>query len=175
MDDGRAIAQAVSRQLPTAAARIRARVRSCGICGGQSGTGAGFLRVLRFPLPILIPPAAPHSSSIIRGWYNRPISGRRTSGLSPTPPKETKKKKLIGLDVVVEIKTCSPAGNRKQSNENNGGRNRRRPWSGEVRYLPVKAQARGWRGDRIASVAVGKGGMDFHFEGVCVYMIFHCC
>jgi hypothetical protein len=28
--------------------------RSCGICGGPSGTGAGFLRVLRFPLPILL-------------------------------------------------------------------------------------------------------------------------
>jgi hypothetical protein len=38
-----AIAQAVSRWLPTAAARVRARVRSCGICGGQSGTRAGFL------------------------------------------------------------------------------------------------------------------------------------
>jgi hypothetical protein len=40
---GRAIAQAVSRWLPTAAARIRARVWSCWICGGQSGAGAGFL------------------------------------------------------------------------------------------------------------------------------------
>jgi hypothetical protein len=68
------IAQAVSRRLPTATALVRARVRSCGICGGQSGTGAGFLRVLRFPLPILIPPIAPHSS-IARGWYNRPASG----------------------------------------------------------------------------------------------------
>jgi hypothetical protein len=29
----------------------------------QNGTGAGFLRVLRLPLPILIPPTAPHSSS----------------------------------------------------------------------------------------------------------------
>jgi hypothetical protein len=45
--------------------------RSCGICGELSGAGAGFLRVLRFPLPILIPPTAPHWSSIVRGWYNR--------------------------------------------------------------------------------------------------------
>jgi hypothetical protein len=56
---GCAIAQAVSRWLPTAAARVRSQIRSCGICGGQSGTGAGFLLVLRFPLPILIPPTAP--------------------------------------------------------------------------------------------------------------------
>jgi hypothetical protein len=45
---GRTIAQAVSRLLPTAAARVRARVRSCGICGGQSGSAAGFLRVFGF-------------------------------------------------------------------------------------------------------------------------------
>jgi hypothetical protein len=56
---GRAIAQAVSRWLPTATARVRARVLSSGICGGQSGAGAGFLRVLRFPLPIFIPPISP--------------------------------------------------------------------------------------------------------------------
>jgi hypothetical protein len=58
---GRAIAQAVSRWLPTAAARVRARVWSSWICGGQSGAGAGFLRVLRFPLPIFIPPNPPSS------------------------------------------------------------------------------------------------------------------
>jgi hypothetical protein len=56
---GRAIAHAVSRWLPTAAVQVRSQVRSCGICGGESGTGEGFLRVLRFPLPILIPPTAP--------------------------------------------------------------------------------------------------------------------
>jgi hypothetical protein len=75
--EGRAMAQAVSRWLPTAVARVRSQVKSCGIRGGQSGTGARFLRVLRFPLPILIPPTAPHSS-IIRDWYNRPNSGRHT-------------------------------------------------------------------------------------------------
>jgi hypothetical protein len=66
-DKGRAIAQAVSRWLPTAVARIRAWVWSCGICGGQSGAGAGagFMQVLRFPLPIFVPPIAPQSSSSI--------------------------------------------------------------------------------------------------------------
>jgi hypothetical protein len=65
---GRAIAQAVSHWLPTVAAQVRAWVWSCGICGGQSGAGAGFLGVLRFPLPIFIPPIAPQSpSSIIWG------------------------------------------------------------------------------------------------------------
>jgi hypothetical protein len=56
---GRAIAQVVSRWFRTAAARVRSQVRSCGICGGQSGIEAGFLRVLQCPLPILIPPTAP--------------------------------------------------------------------------------------------------------------------
>jgi hypothetical protein len=84
--EGRAIAQAVSRWLPTAAGRVRARVWSCGICGGQSGAGAGFLRVLRFPLPIFIPPIAPQSPlSIIWGLYNRPEVAAVPSGLSSTP------------------------------------------------------------------------------------------
>jgi hypothetical protein len=85
---GLAIAQAIRRRLPTVAARVRAQVRSCEICGRQSGIGAGFIRVLRFPLLILILPAAPHSSlSITGGWYNRPISGRRTKWTEshPTP------------------------------------------------------------------------------------------
>jgi hypothetical protein len=61
-----AVAQAVSRWLPTAAASVE----SSGICGGQSGGGAGFLPVLRFPLPIFIPQSP---SPIIRRWYNRPV------------------------------------------------------------------------------------------------------
>jgi hypothetical protein len=58
---GRAIAQAVSLRFLNAAALVRARVRSCGIYGGYSGTGASFLRVLRFPLPVRISPTAPQS------------------------------------------------------------------------------------------------------------------
>jgi hypothetical protein len=60
---GRAIAEAVSRWLPTAAARVLSRVWSSGICGRQSGVGAGFLRALRFPLPF-IPPNSPSSQSL---------------------------------------------------------------------------------------------------------------
>jgi hypothetical protein len=56
----RAIAQAASRLFPAAVARVLVHVRSCEVCGGQSGSGAAFLLVLRFPLPIFIPPTAPH-------------------------------------------------------------------------------------------------------------------
>jgi hypothetical protein len=71
---GRAIAQAVRRWLPTAAARVQTRVWSCGICCGQSGAGTGFLWVLRFPQPIFIPPISPQSlPPITWGWYNRPV------------------------------------------------------------------------------------------------------
>jgi hypothetical protein len=76
---GRAIAQAFSCQLPTAAAQVRSQLKSCGI-----DTGAGFLRVLRFPLPSLIPPNASYSS-IIRGRYNTPISGLRTKWTQSQP------------------------------------------------------------------------------------------
>jgi hypothetical protein len=48
---GRAMAQAVSRWLPTAAVRGSRPGRHVGFCGGQSDAGAGLLRVLWFPLP----------------------------------------------------------------------------------------------------------------------------
>jgi hypothetical protein len=48
----RAVGQAASRLLPSVATRVRIRA-GCGVCVGQSGTGAGFLRVLRFTLPII--------------------------------------------------------------------------------------------------------------------------
>jgi hypothetical protein len=52
---------------------VRDRVCHVGFCGGQSGAGVGFLRVLRFPLPNFIPPIAPKIILIChRGLYNRP-------------------------------------------------------------------------------------------------------
>jgi hypothetical protein len=44
----RAVAKALCCRLPTPAARVRSQVIYL-ICGGQSDTGAGFLRVLLYP------------------------------------------------------------------------------------------------------------------------------
>jgi hypothetical protein len=46
----RAVAQAVSRWLPTVLTRVRTLVKSC---DGQSGTKAGSQRALRLPLPLI--------------------------------------------------------------------------------------------------------------------------
>jgi hypothetical protein len=64
----------VIRRLRTVAARVRDQVNSWVICVRQSGPGAGYLRVLKFPLPILIPQSAPQSCTMVWGWWNRPVS-----------------------------------------------------------------------------------------------------
>jgi hypothetical protein len=88
---GHAIAQVVSRWLPTASTRVRARVWSSEICGVQSGAGADFLRVFRFPLPIFIPPTSPSSQS---PGADRPGVTDVSSGpsLNSTPSMQIKKK-----------------------------------------------------------------------------------
>jgi hypothetical protein len=58
----------------------------------MSGTRAGFLRVLSFPLPS-ISSSSPHSSYIaIRGWYNRPVMASAVAG---SVPLHLKKEKII--------------------------------------------------------------------------------
>jgi hypothetical protein len=89
---GRAVVPAVSHRLPTAEARFRSQLRSYGICDGKCVTGAGFSRVLLFPLPV-IPPIAPHSSlSIILGWYSRPYSDRRRKCTQSNPTPSNRRK-----------------------------------------------------------------------------------
>jgi hypothetical protein len=102
--------QTVSRWLPTAADRVRAQVKSCGICGGESGTEAGFLRVLRFPLTIFIPPTVLHIQHHLSSGVGRigELVADVPSGLTLTPPEENKKiKKIIllggGLEVILYI------------------------------------------------------------------------
>jgi hypothetical protein len=69
---GRAMAQAVSRRLLTAEARVRTQVRPCGICDGQSGTGAGFSpQVLLFSSVEIT--AVAQVSYIIWGWIIGPL------------------------------------------------------------------------------------------------------
>jgi hypothetical protein len=66
-------------RLTVAGTRVWARFNLCGICGGQSGTGARYFRVLRFPchsfihifiiIHTFIRLIAPQSSpSVIEGW-----------------------------------------------------------------------------------------------------------
>jgi hypothetical protein len=89
---GRAIPQAVSCWLITTADRVRDMVRSCGICGGQIGTGADFLRLRRF--------ICHHSTDcstliIIRDWYCRPNSDLYAKKTVSLHPKKLKRKNYV--------------------------------------------------------------------------------
>jgi hypothetical protein len=92
--NGRAIAQAVSRRLPTAAARVRARSGRVGFLVNKVAWGRVFPSTW-VSLPILISPTAPHSSSSSSLLF----SGTGTigqlvadvpSGLSLTQPQQIK-------------------------------------------------------------------------------------
>jgi hypothetical protein len=89
---GCALVQAVSRRLPTAAGRVRTVVKSYDIYVREIDTGAGFFRVLQFPLPISyhrLLHTYRHLSSMAGtvGQEEADVP----SGLSLSPPQETKK------------------------------------------------------------------------------------
>jgi hypothetical protein len=56
-----------SCQNPITVARVEAWARSCGMYGGKRGMGKGFLQVLQFTMPVLVPLTDPHSLFIIQG------------------------------------------------------------------------------------------------------------
>jgi hypothetical protein len=78
----REVAKAVIRWFPTSAARVRAQVWSCGICGGQKWKWDSFSPSTSLSLPITIPQIAPQSPPfIIWGWCNMPVVAAVPSGL----------------------------------------------------------------------------------------------
>jgi hypothetical protein len=54
--EGRALFYALIRRLLIAGTRVLSHVTLCEICGGQSGTGHVFIRVLQFTPDYIIPP-----------------------------------------------------------------------------------------------------------------------
>jgi hypothetical protein len=86
-DSACAVAQTVSRRLPmTGGPGFDPGTSHVGVCGGHSGTEAGFHQYFGFLRHSFIPPIVLQSSpSIIQGWHNRPVNGRSSSGLGSTP------------------------------------------------------------------------------------------
>jgi hypothetical protein len=63
-----------TNKLPIAAPQLRSQIRSFGICGGKCDSGAGLLRVLGFPLPILIP-RTPYSLIFLSSTLTSLVTG----------------------------------------------------------------------------------------------------
>jgi hypothetical protein len=82
---GRAIAQAVSRWLPTASARVRARVWSCGIWGGHGEVGQVFSEYFGFPCQSSFHQFLHNHHHLSSGAGNGPVVAAVPSGLSLIP------------------------------------------------------------------------------------------
>jgi hypothetical protein len=103
---GRAVAQAVSCWLTTAAAQVRVRA-ACGVCGGQRG---------RFSPSTSVSPAHHHSTNfsiiiITLGWHNRPNSGRSAewTQLDSNPHTNLKNTLSIFGSCLLRISAGTPA------------------------------------------------------------------
>jgi hypothetical protein len=93
-----AIAQAVSRRLPTAAARVQTRSGHVGFCGGQKWRWGGFSpRTSVFPTNLHSICFSKIIFTITRGWHHRP-------GVAAVPiASQTKKKAYYFLCIPVEL------------------------------------------------------------------------
>jgi hypothetical protein len=89
---GRAVAQAVSRRLPTAAARVLAQVRSCGFVVDKVALGQVFSEYFRFPCQLSFHRLLHihHHPSSVAGTMGQ-LAADVKSGLSLTPSQEIKK------------------------------------------------------------------------------------
>jgi hypothetical protein len=65
-----AMAQAVSHQPLATQALVQSQVRPCGVCGGQDGTGTGFLCLLQLSLPASFHQCSTH----IHSWITDTIT-----------------------------------------------------------------------------------------------------
>jgi hypothetical protein len=89
---GRAIAEAVSRWLPTAVARVQSRVWSSGICGGKVASGQVFSEYFGFPCHSFHQILHPHNhpgAGTIGQWVADVPSG---PSLDSPPTMQIKKK-----------------------------------------------------------------------------------
>jgi hypothetical protein len=102
---GRAIAQAVSRWLPTEAARVRARVWQVGFVVDKVALGQ--VSSEYFVSPVNLHSTNSSIITITRGRYNRSFSGRRAEwtqyGFHPPPPHYADKK---NVEVQVWVEHC---------------------------------------------------------------------
>lgn len=77
----------------TAAVQVQFDVSLYGICGGQSNTGANFLKIQCFPLTILLLPNAHFLSCIIWSWYcGQFIAQVSRNSVSPHPKNNNNSK-----------------------------------------------------------------------------------
>jgi hypothetical protein len=72
---------------------------SCGICGGQSGTGAGFLQVLGFPCQVLFHQVL-HIPHDLSGAGTVGQLADVANGFSFTLPQETKGSRSLSFSVI---------------------------------------------------------------------------
>jgi hypothetical protein len=90
-----AIAQAISRRLPTAAARVRSQVTSVGFVVDKVALGQVFSEHFGFLCKFSFHRLLQNHCHIVWGWYNRPNSGRPTKWTQSHPTSKKTEKNCL--------------------------------------------------------------------------------